>query len=394
MQYTAIYDYDLECLPNLFTAVVIRESDGATWKFEISPWMNQGQDLYVLLIQIKMSGGRMRGYNNLGYDYPMLHTLMSYQGIVNNAIMYNKSRAIFDCQGINDFEHFVWENERHIPQIDLFRIHHFDNKAKRTSLKLLEFNMLLDNIDELELDFQADVKSRAEVERILEYNTSDVKATAKFGGFSTAELAFRDKLSEKYGKDFTNHNDTKIGQDFFVMELANHGIKANKYNQTIRTSINLGDVVLPYIKFETAGFQEVLEFFKQTIIDPEQIKGFFGSRDKTKSKCTANITDRLAKTMDPNDVTVHYTDGTKGKYGELDTNKQVKYLRPVNIHTMVNGFRFDFGAGGIHGSLHNTVVVPNSTQTLRDSDVASYYPNLSITTSFLFTLATCFARFI
>jgi hypothetical protein len=382
MQYTAIYDYDIETLHNLFTIVIIRESDSATWKFEISQWMNQGIELYQLLMQIKMSKGRMRGYNNLGYDYPILHMLIEYQGIVNNALLKNKNDAIFASQGVNDYEHFIWENERHIPQIDLYRIHHFDNKAKRTSLKLLEFNMMLSNIDELELDFQALVKDRTEADRIMEYNHSDAKATAIFGGYSRSELAFRDELSIKYGKDFTNHNDTKIGQDFFVMELAKKGIRANKYNQTIRAVINVGEVILPYIKFDTPGFQEVLEFFRETVIDPEQIKGFFGSRDKTKSKCTANITERLADTMDPKDVRVHYMDGTRTTYDKIDRNKPVKYLRPVNIHTVVNGFRFDFGAGGIHGSLHNTIVVPDSTQTLRDSDVASYYPNLSIANNF------------
>lgn len=378
MQYSAIYDYDIETLPNFFSLRATRKEDGAKWCFEISDWVNQGQALFAFLVQIQMSGGRMRGYNNLGYDYPMIHMIMQYSGSVNNAILYNKSRAIFNCQGINDYEHFVWENERFIPQIDLYRIHHFDNKAKRTSLKLLEFNMRLENIDELELDFNAPVNTREEADRILEYNDSDVAATAKFGGYSEKALAFRDELSARLGKDFTNHNDTKIGQDFFVMELAKHGVKASKYNQTIRTRINVGEIILPYIKFETPGFQEVLEFFRQTVIDPEQIKGFFGSRDKTKTKCTANITERLASTMNPDDVMVHYTDGGRSTLRKRDLAKQVKYLRPVNIHTMVNGFRFDFGAGGIHGSVNNTIVVPSATQTLRDSDVASYYPNLSI----------------
>ena len=35
------------------------------------------------------------------------------------------------------------------PQIDLFKIHHFDNKAKSTSLKMLEFNMKSHNIEDL-----------------------------------------------------------------------------------------------------------------------------------------------------------------------------------------------------------------------------------------------------
>ena len=375
MKYTD-YGYDIECLPNLFTIVITRIEDGDSWTFVISPWLNQGKELNVLLNQIMLSNGRMVGYNNLGYDYPMVHLIMDYSGSVNNQILYNKSKSIIDAD-FNDRSHFLWDNERRIPQLDLMRIHHFDNAAKRTSLKLLEFNMMMDSIQELELDFNAPVKP-SDLPVVLKYNTHDVNATIDFYNASLSAIEFRDNLTEKYSKDFTNHNDTKIGQDFFVMELAKHGIKASKWNQTIRERIDVGEIILPYVKFETPQFTEVLEFFRGTVIDPETIKGFFGSRDKSKSKCTAKITRGLADSMKPSDVKVYYTDKTVSTYDKLNNDKTIDFLRPVNIHCMMNGFRFDFGAGGIHGSIHNEVVVPGVNETLRDSDVASYYPNLSI----------------
>lgn len=369
------YVFDIECLPNIFTIRFTRWEDKAKWCFEISDWTNQGQALFIFLMQVKNSGGRMVGYNNEFYDYPMVHLIMDYQGIVNNAVLYNKSQAIINAE--NPYEHNIWPNKRYVQQVDLFKIHHFDNSAKRTSLKLLEFNMRLDNIDEFEVDWNKPL-NRVESDRLLEYNDSDVFATGTFYDYSKKAIAFRDQLSDKYGKDFTNFNDTKIGEEFFVMELEKKGIRAHKSIQTHRAQINVGHILLPCIKFETAGFQEVHDFFKQTVMNPEVIKGFFGSRDKSKTKCTANITERLAKTMQPEDVTVHYIDGSKSTYAKIDREKSINYLRPVNIHTIVNGFRFDFGAGGIHGSLTNTVVVPEPHETLRDSDVASYYPNLAI----------------
>lgn len=376
--YSAGYVYDIECVPNFFSCRVTRVEDGGKWCFEISDWKNQGQELYVFLTQLRMTRGRMIGYNNLAYDYPMLHTLIQYNGVINNAILYNKSQAIIASRDSeNPREHFVWESDRYVDQVDLMLIHHFDNKAKITSLKLLQFNMRLNNIHELMLGWKRPY-TRQECDETLIYNDSDVQATLEFYKYSLKAIEFRDQLTAKYGKDFTNHNDTRIGQDFFVMELAKHGVRANKNNQTYRTHINVGEIILPYIKFETPGFSEVLEFFRKTVINPEQIKGFFGSRDAGKTKCTANITAALADSMNPNDVTVYYMDGTRSKYSQSDCSKRVKYLRPVNIHTVVNGFRFDFGAGGIHGSVHNTIVVPRAGETLRDSDVASYYPNLSI----------------
>lgn len=376
------YIYDIECVPNFFSIRITRWEDKAKWCFEISDWVNQGKSLVALLRQIQHSNGRMVGFNNEFYDYPMVHMVMEYNGVINNAVLYNKSQAIIKSgNSDNAYEHHIWPNNRHIPQVDLRKIHHFDNKAKLTSLKLLEFNMRLANIHELQLGWDRPF-NRAECDETLVYNDSDVDATGRFYDYSKKAIDFRDSLTAKHGEDFTNFNDTKIGEKVFVMELAKKGIKAHKSIQTWRDQINVGDILLPEIQFEHPGFQEVLEFFRNTVINPEQIKGFFGSRDKSKTKCTANITDRLAQTMQPEDVVVHYQDGSKSFYDKIDRTKPIKYLRPVNIHTLVNGFRFDFGAGGIHGSLHNTVVVPPKGYTLRDSDVASYYPNLSIANNF------------
>lgn len=379
--FSAHYVYDIECLPNFFSFRSTRWEDGAKWCFEISQWKNEGQQLYLFLEQLRASKGRMVGYNNLVYDYPMIHMIMEYQGHINNAVLYAKSQAIFAARDTNDRTHYIWQDQIKVPQIDLMAVHHFDNKAKMTSLKLLQFNMRLTNIVEFEHDWSKPITFEQAAQTLV-YNDNDVYSTGKFFEHSLKAIEFRDQLTKKYGKDFTNHNDTKIGQDFFVMELAKEGIRANKFNQTHRTSIKLADVILPYISFETPQFNEVLKFFKQTVIPADQLKGFFGSRDKSKSKCTATITEAMASVMDADDVTVHYMDGSKSTLAERDTIKPVKYLRPVNIHAVLNGFRFDFGAGGIHGSVHNTIIVPRAGYTLRDSDVSSYYPNLAIQNDF------------
>lgn len=325
-QYTD-YAFDIECLPNFFSLIATRIEDDAKWKFIITPWLNQGRELNLFLHQLRDSGGRMVGFNNLGYDYPMVHMVMSYNGIIDNTTLYSKSSAIINSD-FNDWSHQIWDKDRFIPQIDLMRVHHFDNQAKRTSLKLLEFNMRMDSIEELELDFTKPVRP-TQTDIILDYNDHDADATKLFYNYSKSEIAFREALSVKYGKDFMNHNDTRIGQDFFVMELAKRGIKAGKWNQTYRSHIKVNDIILPYVKFERPEFNEVLKFFRESVINPEQIKGFF-----------------------------------------------------KDVHCVVNGFRFDFGAGGIHGSVNREVIVPADGQILKDSDVSSYYPNLAIANRF------------
>jgi hypothetical protein len=55
------------------------------------------------------------------------------------------------------FRHTVWENKHIVPQLDLYKMNHYDNPNRRTSLKDLEFNMNMDKIDAFELDFDADL---------------------------------------------------------------------------------------------------------------------------------------------------------------------------------------------------------------------------------------------
>jgi hypothetical protein len=48
------------------------------------------------------------------------------------------------------------------------------------------------------------------------------------------------------------------------------------------------------------------------------------------------------------------------------------------LNVVINGFRLDFGVGGIHGSLSSKAFKENATYMIRDADVASMYPNIAI----------------
>ena len=328
------YDYDIECYPNFFSIRFTRDTDGAKWCFEISQWMNQGRELNVFLNQLAMTKCRLVGFRNLNYDYPMVHLIMQNDGIVNNTMLYDKSQAIINDQKFDQFAHTVREWDVKIPQVDLSKIHHFDNKAKMTSLKLLEFNMRMDDIQELPYDPLLPV-TREQADHLLTYNDHDVFATGKFRAFTAGMISFRDDLSEKYGKDFTNHNDTRIGADIVVMELAKHGVRAHKSIQTIRSKIVINDIILPYIQFESPEFNQVLNFFRGSVMDPDKIKGFF-------------------------------------KHSE--ESEETKFTSAT-----INGFTFDFGAGGIHGCVSKPQTFHSDENfVIVDIDYASFYPNIAI----------------
>jgi len=328
------YIYDIETYPNVFTMAVEHAEHPLRWSFEISPWRNDSADLITFFAWLRGHDARMVGYNNIGFDYPVVHTLIR-MGKGSAESLYAKAQAIFQSNDDDDrWVHAVRPDDRYITQIDLFKIHHFDNKARSTSLKALEFNMRLDNVSDLPFP-PGTVLDRDQVRMLKTYNAHDVTATKRFYEHTLDMIRFREEMCQKYpGKDWLNFNDTKIGKEYFILRLEQSGVSCYDFGpdgrtprQTPRPVINLADAVLPWIKFERPEFGRVLDWLKQQ-----------------------SITE------------------TKGVFNELTA--------------MVNGFEFVFGLGGIHGSVENEVIESDDEYTVIDLDVASYYPNLAIANDF------------
>ena len=325
--------YDEETYPNVFTLAAEHAVLPIKWEFEISPWRNDSAAILEWVMWLKATGARMVGFNNLGFDYPILHTLIR-MGHGDANTLYQKAQAIIDAQDDDRFMHMVKPSDRSVEQIDLFKIHHFDNKARSTSLKALEFNMRSDTIEDL--PFKVGTALTADqVPMLKQYNAHDVAQTKKFYTHTSDMIAFREKMCVLYpGRDWLNFNDTKIGKEIFTRKLEESGIPCYDYNnsgrtprQTPRPVIHLKDAILPWITFEHPEFTRILNWFKEQSIT--ETKGVF------------------------NDVVA-----------------------------TVNGFDFVFGLGGIHGSVESEVVESDAGHVVVDLDVSSFYPNLAITNGF------------
>ena len=138
--------YDIETYPNCFLLCAEHADTGEKWKFEISPWKDEARQIVTWVNELAQDGHQMVGFNNLGFDYPVVHMLCR-MGRATARQLYEKAMAIIKSE--NKFDHLVYPSDRIAEQIDLFKIHHFDNKARSTSLKALEFNMRLDDIRDL-----------------------------------------------------------------------------------------------------------------------------------------------------------------------------------------------------------------------------------------------------
>ena len=324
--------YDLETFPNVFTIALEHAESGVKVAWEISPWRNDSHQIVSFVDYLAATGARMIGFNNLGFDYPILH-LLCRMGTADAETLYNKAQAIIASQDTEKFTHIVYPSDRIVPQIDLYKIHHFDNKARSTSLKLLEVNMRMDNVQDLPFKVGS-VLTYDEAQALKAYNAHDVHATKLFYDKSLDMIRFREELSQKHGRDFMNHNDTKVGKDYFIMQLENAGVECYTFGpegrtpkQTPRPTIALRDAILPWISFQQPEFNRVLTWLKEQVITE-----------------------------------------TKGVFKDLTAT--------------VNGFTFVFGLGGIHGAVEREKVVSDDEWVIESWDVTSYYPNLAIKNRF------------
>jgi hypothetical protein len=176
--------------------------------------------------------------------------------LVTNMI-YGRSNQI-----INDhFLHFR-SGKVQIPQLDLMKIHHLDNKSKSATLKDIEFVIRHDNVEDLDFDPHSMILDDGDRDKIILYNENDLIATRKFYFKSTKEIELRKSLSKKYRLNLINANDPKMGAEIFASKLAPKlgiPIWELKKQQTKRNLVLLKECIFPYINFKTKTFQDVLK---------------------------------------------------------------------------------------------------------------------------------------
>jgi hypothetical protein len=397
--------WDLETYPNAFTFSSINANGEEPHVFEMSSRKNECVQMFSFLDRLRKNKDRMVGFNSLNFDYPIIHDLLSVRDkastVSGKAVAtraYKKAQSLIFDQS-NMFKS-VKTSDEYVRQIDLFKIYHFDNKARATSLKMIEFNMKSDTIEDLPYDVGA-VLTDDEIDVLLSYNMHDVMKTLDFYKESIASITFREELSLKYNHSFLNHNDTKIGKDYFIMQLEStmpescykRGSRGERHiQQTKRNVIHIKDCLFNYYDFKSPAFKAVFGWFATQSIT--ETKGVFSEIEEDTLGDVAAYADLtlMQKKFKDNpteqDIAIFRTEHPLGwvEKRELKTKKKGvaqhshwgcwKVADTLNV--IVNGFRFDFGTGGIHGSIESQIVSADDVYCIVDADVASMYPNIAI----------------
>ena len=328
-----IWCMDVETFKEVFTYCAINKDTEEIVKFVIH---KDKYELPELIIHLKQCKGQI-GFNNLNFDYPIIHFIMeNYYSWMFDIIsieeqitlIYNEAQRIIESQSKSfGFDKFNGIKEKYwkIPQMDLFKMWHFNNAARTQSLKGLEIAMNYPNVMESSIHHSKSNLTLEEVDNVLEYNINDILATYEFYKLSKGKIELRRDLNNKYNLKCINFPDSKIGEELVLkLYCQKTGLDywETKKLRTKRTSIALKDCIFDYISFTSKEFNKLLDTLKSKIIIE-----------------------------------------TKGS---------------INESVIYKGFKYDYGTGGIHGSIKEGIYESNDDEIIIDADVASLYPSIAV----------------
>jgi hypothetical protein len=308
-----VWIWDLETL-DIFTATFLDRDSDETRVFVIDNELDDKEQMFEFLDN---EVGGLVGFNSINFDAQVLEYIYRNPDCSAGDIRRYAELITSD----NDRQNDVSEYKLRHKHLDLYRIHHFDNKNRRTGLKWCEFMMDLDNIE----DMPSDGKGDNWLEMVLSYNLNDVIATKELYKRTSDMIELRKQLTSMYSINLMNASDSKIGSELMLNIYCNKTGKNKRDVRSMRTfrkSIKGSDIVFDYIKFKSTEFNHILKYFKE---------------------CD------FSNTKSDNAVSITY-----------------------------KGFQFDYGKGGIHGSITNSLVEATDNEIIIDCDVSSLYPSIAI----------------
>ncbi len=135
---------------------------------------------------VAIDGVMAKSYNNLRFDSQVIEWVLrnceywhDLSGLEIAAKIAEKAADVIHDANYDVFPEYR-ESDLSLRQLDLFKIHHFDNKNRRVSLKRLEFEMDLENIEEMPIAHDMTGMTEEDISTITGYCLNDVWATYQF----------------------------------------------------------------------------------------------------------------------------------------------------------------------------------------------------------------------
>jgi len=329
-----VMDYETIC--NCFIGVFQHYKDPSIRKVFVVCEQRNDLPEFIKFLKSNIKNNEWHiSYNGLNFDGQITNKILEHQKILLAAdttsvvkFIYNYAQSIIEKSSKGAFLDYP-PFKMKIKQIDLFKLNHWDNKAKMSSLKWIQYSMDWQNVEEMPHRHDQPVTDGDTLNSVIDYCINDVLSTKEVLYHSKEQINLRQTLSKEYGIDLYSASEPRISKELFLHFLQQRlgWDKADiKTLRTPRDYIVLADCILPYITFETPEFKSVLDYFRTKVI---------------------------TSTKDGFKHSVHF-----------------------------KGVKVDYGLGGIHGAASAGVYKAKPGWTIMTSDVVSYYPNLAIKNKF------------
>jgi hypothetical protein len=269
--------YDIETMQELFLIGIYDPENKIYHEFEVSKDKYQ-LDGFIRFTEI-YKDYHWVGYNNLRFDSQVV------EWILRNHDQWHELSALEVCAKIaqkaadviHDANYDVFPEYREewltLKQIDLFKLNHYDNKNRLVSLKRLEFEMDLENIEEMPIHHTKTNMTLEEVQLTREYCKNDVMATYEFYKITTGntehplykgnnQIELRQDIQEEFGIPCLNYSDSKIGDEMIKKYYCQEkNIQLNELPKKgyFRKEIIVKNCIADYISFQTPQLQEFLK---------------------------------------------------------------------------------------------------------------------------------------
>jgi hypothetical protein len=339
---------DYETIKNCFVAVFEDLDSDRREVFVVHRFRNDWKRFLDFLEACVKRKDYHLGYNNIAFDGQITEHLLANLKLMRKITRAEEAAEFLSAYGSsvisrsNRGEFLDYPERRFkIPVIDIFKLNHWDNQAKRSSLKWIQYAMDWESVEEMPHPYWEPVENRRTLDEVIGYCVNDVRSTKAIFNYRDrkgdqvmrGQIKLRAALSREYGLNLHSASETRISKEIFLHYLSEKtGEDKRELNavKTLREQVVVKDIILPYVHFETPEFRSVLNWFSGLVVDTSDL-----------------------------DL-------------EKDERKGPKFsVTFQNVKT-------DYGLGGLHGCTRKGIYRSERGRIIKSADVTSFYPMLAI----------------
>lgn len=219
------------------------------------------------------NNNKLIGFSNQYFDNPVLEKII--RGMYKPEDIYEYSQSLIKSK--DRFRRDYWDNQLSFSYLDLLKINHYDNPARATSLKKLEFNYRRKKIADLPFHHSKAVTKENQLESIVRYCIEDVDTTEISFEKTKPLIALRQEIYEIYKSEFLefnpmNMNDGAIGE---ALNLFHYCQLSGKERNSVKSyiprypsmTIHFKDCIPEYIDYKSLELKQFLNDLKNISVN-------------------------------------------------------------------------------------------------------------------------------